>query len=90
MTEMQRAMLGDKKAQRQITERGELLPCCGEQPTLHFFGGLKAWAVECSINGHIHNTGFESSKEKAIDVWNSTRPILTMEQINALEAIEEK
>lgn len=47
-----------------------LLPCCGKQPKLKFIYGLKAWGVECAVNGHIHNTGFRSSRENAVNVWN--------------------
>lgn len=51
MTIKQRAMLGDKEAQRKITERGELLPCwrCGGEAELQEIhtGGKPVYAVSC-------------------------------------------
>ena len=53
-----------------MVEKEFLLPCCGKQPELKFICGLKAWVVECTVNGHIHNTGFCSSRENAVNIWN--------------------
>lgn len=37
MTDIQKAMLGDREAQERVTERGELLPCpfCGNDSVVH-------------------------------------------------------
>ena len=113
MTTMQRAMLGDKEAQRQITERGELLPCpmChGEDLTITGDGqniydpGTLGYVesvpdtylcIVCDVCGLISNAVDivgddecgEAERQLAED-WNTRAPILTMEQINALEAME--
>ena len=55
----------------------ELLPsdglrkCCGHTPIFHKFTGLNSFAVECAVNGHIHNTGFCDSELKARVLWNA-------------------
>lgn len=50
-----------------------LKPCCGEPPILRYIESLNAWAIECSQNGHIHNTGFCNSKKEAIRRWQKTK-----------------
>lgn len=84
MTDIQRAMLGDHDAAARLTEQGVLIPCCGNPPILKFHFGIKAWTVECAVNGHIHNTGLCSTKERAIDAWNTRAPILSAEEIETL------
>lgn len=84
-----RALLGDRAAQERLTDAGVLLPCCGEVPELKLIGGLKAWVVECSVNGHIHNTGFCSSIGNAVRNWNTRAAVLTPEQLKALELTRE-
>ena len=49
----------------------KLTPCCGEPPKIRYLEPLRCWAVECSRNGHIHNTGFCESREEAIRVWQA-------------------
>lgn len=81
MTTEQRAMLGDKEAQRKITERGELLPCpfCGGEAQIE---DNWIFCLQCGV-------GYEEfDPTKSIEAWNTRAPILTMEQINALEAME--
>lgn len=87
MTTEQRAMLGDKEAQRQITERGELLPCpiCGELEVKSCYVLGDFW-YQCKNCGD--GCGFHSSEYMARKDWNTRAPILTMEQINTLEAME--
>lgn len=48
--------------------------------------GLKAWAVECSVNGHIHNTPLCDSEYKARLAWNTRAPILSAEEMEVLDA----
>lgn len=88
MTEIEKALLGDREAQKRVTERGELLPCCGKAPQLDCFIGLRAWAVECSVNGHIHNTGLCNSEFEARLAWNTRPTLLTQKQIKRLEEME--
>lgn len=93
MTTEQRAMLGDKEAQRQITERGELLPCawCKESPKPKMYEiiptrtGFKI-LHKCKVLGATRVKG--KSLFEAVTRWNDRPPILTMEQIDALEAME--
>lgn len=90
MTTEQRAMLGDKEAQRQITERGELLPCpfCGGQIVIwdSDFGVVKfAECKKCEIRFVFK---WDNTNKEIAEKWDTRAPILTMEQINALEAME--
>lgn len=93
MTTEQRAMLGDKEAQRQITERGELLPCvwCKESPkpkTYEIISTRTGFRIlhKCKVLGGTRVKG--KSLFDAVARWNDRPAILTMEQINALEAME--
>ena len=42
---------------------------CGGSATLRYIEELGQWAVECSKNGHIHNTGFCDTAEQARNRW---------------------
>lgn len=47
-----------------------LPPCkCGGEAVLHYFPSFDEWAIECSKNGHIHNTGFCDTAEQARNRW---------------------
>ena len=47
-----------------------LPPCkCGGAATLRYIKEFGQWAVECSKNGHIHNTGFCDTAEQARNRW---------------------
>ena len=46
-----------------------LKKCCGEEPIFHCFTHF-GFAVECSVNGHIHCTHVHESKEAAKEAWN--------------------
>ena len=81
------ALLGDHEAAKRLTEAGVLIPCCGAAPNLRRFMGLKAWAVECSVNGHIHNTPLCDSEYKARLAWNTRAPILSESELKKLEEI---
>lgn len=84
MTDIQRTLLGDHEAAKRLTDAGVLLPCCGAAPNLRRFMGLKAWAVECSVNGHIHNTPLCDSEYKVCLAWNTRAPILSESELKNL------
>ena len=87
MTDIQKAFLGDKDAAKRLTDAGVLLPCCGKEPNLHHFMGLGAWAIECLVNGHIHNTTLCNSEYEARLAWNTRAPILSAEEVEMLEGM---
>ena len=89
MDEKTRALLGDREAAKRLTEQGVLVPCCGKAPQLNCFIGLGAWAVECSANGHIHNTGLCNSEFEARLAWNTRAPLLTPAQMEVLGKMED-
>ena len=82
---IKRALLGDKKAKEEITEKGELLPCpfCGGEPmteydTINPF----EYVVYCGDCGVMTTT---SEDEKvAFREWNSRPQILTDEEMERL------
>ena len=84
MDDIKLAQLGNKEAAKRLTDAGVLVPCCGEAPKLHCFMGLRAWAVECSVNGHIHNTPLCDSEHEARLAWNTRAPILSAEEMEML------
>ena len=88
MDDVKKALLGDHEAAKRLTDAGMLLPCCGAAPNLRRFMGLKAWAVECSVNGHIHNTPLCDSEYKARLAWNTRAPILSAAEMEMLEGME--
>lgn len=85
MTDVERALLGDRAAQERLTEAGVLLPCCGVQPILHRFEPLNCYGIECGENGHIHNTSFCDSEYEARLAWNTRAPILSESELKKLE-----
>lgn len=77
MTDIQKAMLGDKKAQERVTERGELLPCpfCGnENIRVSNWGMWRCWCPEC-----FGKSEDALREHDAIRHWN-TRPAQRMGQ----------
>lgn len=74
---IRRALLGDREAQQECTEKGIVLPCwrCGgesETQELHT-GGKPIYAVTCKKT-HCGAYGCaHSTQQKAIEYWN-TRP----------------
>ena len=74
MTELERrALLGDKEAQRECTEKGIVLPCpcCGGVGTLHSINRCKDMYGVCTNCGVM--TIYCKSADQAIEKWN-TRP----------------
>ncbi len=62
---------GNMKSDKLIDPRPlRLKRCCGELPVVHQFSGLGCYGIECRINGHIHNTGFCDSLQRACQIWN--------------------
>ena len=88
MDDVIKALLGDRKAQERVTDRGELLPCwrCGggaEIQEVHT-GGKPLYAVSCKKHfcgayGCAHRT-----KAEAIEYWNTRPAMLTAEQLARL------
>lgn len=96
---IKRAMLGDKKAQEEITARGELLPCphCNS-PARHGlnkkdsrkrFGVYHIIATtECSIctaKVTMAGTDREKAYKYADELWNTRPQLLTDEEMERLE-----
>lgn len=80
MTDLERrALMGDKKAQEECTEKGIVLPCplCGKSPELRHVSNdpiLKPYAVCCGgVNCRSYVMG--NTHEEAIRNWNA-RPSL--------------
>lgn len=88
------ALLGDRSAQEQITERGELLPCqCGGNAELVFqkrgsllFYKYDLYTVECKKCRMISNVYI--GNKMAIRNWNTRAPILSAEELEMLEGME--
>lgn len=95
MTDIQKAMLGDKEAAERLTERGELLPCpvCGKEAEVNFYAGdgcIYPFSVYCKkFNCVVIHQEFRT-KKAAIKYWNTRPQLLTKEQIEALERMEEE
>lgn len=98
MDEIKRALLGDKKAQMAVTERGELLPCpiCNSNNTnIIESKQLKYVMAECRSCGYQINV-FDEIKYKTIqdmtdaifEKWNARPQILTAEEMERLEGLE--
>ena len=89
MDEIKRAMLGDKEAQRSVTERGELLPCpfCGGEAS-----GIcdTTEPFECVVICEHCGTMLGTSAEKklAFMVWNTRPQLLPAEEMERLEGLE--
>lgn len=90
MDEIKKAMLGDKEAQRAVTERGELLPCpfCGGEPEI--FRRCSFYGVRCadeSCNGYDVSAEY-SNRYTVIHDYNTRPQILTAEELERLEGME--
>ena len=92
LSEIERALLGDREAQEAFTARGELLPCwrCGgkaEVETLNT-GGKPIYAVVCERHYCGAYGAALHTKQKAIEEWNTRAPILSEEEMEILEGME--
>lgn len=85
------ALLGDHEAAKRLTEKGALLPCpwCGRVPDVEYDTMEPfEYVVFCGDCGVMPST---SEDEKvARKIWNTRAPVLTPEQIEALERLEAK
>ena len=86
MTDIQKAMLGDKEAAKRLTDRGELLPCpfCGgeamvEYDTMEPF----EYAVFCGDCGVMPTTS--EDEQVARLAWNTRAPILSESEMEKLK-----
>lgn len=88
---IKRAMLGDKKAQEEITARGELLPCphCGKEASIIkdtvIIGDL--YGVRCGDENccAYDKTAEYSDLIVAIADWNTRPQILTYEEMEKIK-----
>ena len=83
------ALLGDRAAQERLTSVGVLLPCpccAGKADCWEDTGNQKGFVqcMDCELM--IQST----SKEAARAEWNTRAPVLTPEQLDALERLEGK
>ena len=75
MTDLERrALLGDRKAQEECTEKGIVLPCpfCGMQPKIkkhEFFGSAPCYVISC--NCETSGYQFWGIVDRAIRAWNT-------------------
>lgn len=86
MDEIKRAMLGDKEAQKRLTERGELLPCpfcANEKNILSNWGMWRCWCPIC-----LSKSEDCIKRNDAIKSWNTRPQILTDEEMERLEGME--
>lgn len=78
---IRKALLGDKKAQDECTDKGIMLPCpcCGQEPYTETFFDRKGWyavvgCADCPIAiVTITCDSEEKAQQKALKDWN-TRP----------------
>lgn len=83
----QRALLGDHKAAKRLTEAGIAIPCpfCANRIISRCeINGLYAYTCSsCGTSGDI-----EIGHRKALLSWNTRAPILSKEQMEMLEGME--
>lgn len=86
MTDIQKALLGDKEAAKRLTEKGVLLKCpfCGgeamvEYDTMEPF----EWAVFCGDCGVMPTTS--EDEQVARYIWNTRAPMLSESELKKLE-----
>lgn len=85
------ALLGDRAAQERVTERGEMLPCpwCKKVPDEDdLIGHWDGYTLyhQCKRVGPMRVNG--KTRYKVCLAWNTRPPILTPEQIERLEEME--
>lgn len=58
-----------------VLDNTSLRECCGRKPVFRrfHFKTSECWTVECSVNGHIHNTGFCDSEKMAVWRWQNQK-----------------
>lgn len=93
MDEIKRALLGNKDAQKAVTDKGKLLPCpkCHSENLIIKYFSIYTY-VEC-LNCGCESGLLDTSKcrtvkdaEKAMtEEWNNRPQLLTVEEIKKLE-----
>ena len=75
------ALLGDKAAQKRLTEEGVLLPCpgCGSEDVKHR-AVMACVMIECPCG--FMEAGYDL--EEARQIWNTRAPILSAEEVEKL------
>lgn len=88
MDKVKRALLGDRKAQAELTKQGRKLPChvCGKKAKIMFREGL--FVIMCSDEYCDCLCVAESVRSMAIRKWNERPEIMTPEEIRRLEEME--
>lgn len=84
MDKVKRALLGDRKAQAELTKKGRKLPChvCGKKAKIMFREGL--FVIMCSDEYCNCLCVAEPDRMTAIRKWNERPEILTPEEIRKL------
>ena len=90
---MKRALLGNKKAQEELTEKGELLPCpiCNNHYLLsgQCTGNMNGFdCIECNLCGVSYITLSSPDLYMITKEWNDRPQILTDEEMERLEGLE--
>lgn len=84
MDDKMRALLGDREAAKQLTDAGVLVACpmCGDTPhiTTEFDSGYFWCECPCGVE-----TGACPTEYNAMLLWNTRAPILSAEEIQKLE-----
>ena len=91
LTDEKRALLGDRKAAKRLTDTGVLLPCphCGKR-FIHWFPNQSAevfggyFCTDCN-HGQAKIYPLQA-QTKARLAWNTRAPVLTAEEMERLEA----
>lgn len=84
MDKVKRALLGDRKAQAELTKQGRKLPChvCGKKAKIMFREGL--FVIMCSDEYCNCLNVAEPVRSMAIRKWNERAEILTEREMEKL------
>lgn len=85
MEKVKRALLGDRKAQAELTRQGRKLPChvCGKKAEIMFREGL--FVITCSDEYCNCLCVAEPDRMTAIRKWNERPEILTAREMERLQ-----
>ena len=93
MDDKTRALLGDHEAAKRLTDAGVLLPCpfCkGEVRRVIGSGGLNFFRCrKCGAVVSFDNDYFNEHPNEACLAWNTRAPILSAEELQRLEALND-
>lgn len=86
MNEIKRAILGNKKAQQAVTERGQVLPCpkCLGEAEIKVLWNKRKNPVFVICKSCGERSGERFSVYEAIEDWNTRPQILTEEELKRL------